>query len=72
MESDRFTFQEAAALLTAAQCHRETLEGVYSAIARNGGQEYARGALGREIQTLAGAADKLKSMIKEDRQCEEK
>lgn len=36
MENERFTMKEATALLVAARCHRETLEGVYSAMVRHG------------------------------------
>ena len=73
MENERFTMKEATALLVAARCHRETLEGVYSAMVRNGerGLPGAQ-ALEKEIETLAGAADKLKNMIEEDRQCTER
>ncbi len=70
MENERFTMKEATALLVAARCHRETLEGVYSAMVRNGenGLPGAK-ALAKEIETLAGAAEKLQKMIEEDRQC---
>ena len=71
MENERLTEKEAAALLTAARCHRENLEGICSAMVRHGDRG-GKTALAREIQTLASVEKKLQKMIKEDRQCEEK
>lgn len=69
MGSEGITMREATALMVAARCHRETLEGVYSAMVRNGekGLPGAR-ALAREIETLTGAAEKLQKMIERERE----
>ena len=73
MENERFTMKEATALLVAARCHRETLEGVYRKMEKNGEARLAGGKmLAKEIQTLAGAEEKLQNMIEEDRQCTER
>ena len=56
MENERFTMKEATALLVAARCHREALEGVYRKMEKNGEARLAGGKmLAKEIQTLAGA-----------------
>lgn len=69
MGSEEIAMQEAMALLVAAKCHRENLEGICSAMVRNGekGLPGAR-ALAREIETLAGAVEKLQKMIEGERE----
>lgn len=62
MENERLTEKEVTALLTAARCHRENLEGIFSAMVRHGDRG-GKTALAKEIQTLAGAEEKLQKMI---------
>lgn len=52
MANESLNMREAAALLTAAKCHRENLEGVYSAMVRHGDRG-GKMALAKEIETLA-------------------
>lgn len=66
MANESLNMREAAALLTAAKCHRENLEGVYSAMVRHGDRG-GKMALAKEIETLASAMEKLQKMIGEGR-----
>ena len=59
--------QEAMALLVAAKCHRENLEGICSAMVRHG-ERGGKTALAKEIQTLASAEEKLQKMIERERE----
>lgn len=67
MENERLTERETAALLTAARCHRENLEGICSDMVRHGDRG-GKTELAKEIQTLGSAEKKLQKMIEEDRQ----
>lgn len=66
MANESLNIREAAALLTAAKCHRENLEGIYSAMVRHGDRG-GKMALAKEIKTLASAAEKLQKMIEVER-----
>lgn len=68
MENNQLTEREAASLWVAARNHRETLEGVYRTMEKNGEAGLAGGKmLEREIKTLASAMKKLQKMIGEGR-----
>lgn len=66
MENERLTEKETYALLAAARCHRETLEGIFGAMVRHGVRG-GKTAMAKEIETLAGAEEKLKKMIMGER-----
>ena len=67
MGSEEIAMQEAMALLVAAKCHRENLEGICSAMVRHG-ERGGKTALAKEIQTLASAEEKLQKMIEGERE----
>lgn len=67
MGSEGITMQEAMALLVAAKCRRENLEGICSAMVRHG-ERGGKTALAKEIKTLARAEEKLQKMIEGKRE----